>query len=68
MALFDSTSVIRFEVVIKDLNEEGGEARMRLEGFLRARDRTTGADRILEYKRRARLVDGPTGWRIVEIR
>jgi serine/threonine protein kinase len=66
--LFDSSSVIRFEVIIKDLNEEGGEARMRLEGFLRARSRTTETDRIIEYKRRARLVDGPTGWRIVEIR
>jgi serine/threonine protein kinase len=66
--LFDSSTVIRFEVIIKDLNEEGGEARMRLEGFLRARDRTSGVDRIIEYRRRARLVDGPTGWRIVEIR
>ena len=53
---------------IKDLEQQDGEARMRLEGFLRHRDRATGADHITTYGTRARLVDGPTGWRIMEIK
>ncbi|MEO6067719.1 MAG: serine/threonine-protein kinase [Gemmatimonadales bacterium] len=65
---FRKSSQIRFEVIIKDLEQKDGEARMRLEGFLRHRDRATGVDHITTYGTRARLVDGPTGWRIMEIK
>jgi hypothetical protein len=65
---FRTADRIRFEVVSKDLIERNGEARLRLEGFMRDRDRHSGQDQITHYSTHVRLVDGPTGWRIVEIR
>jgi hypothetical protein len=40
---------------------------MTLEGFLRFRVRKSGVAKITPYGTHARLVDGPTGWRIMEI-
>jgi tRNA A-37 threonylcarbamoyl transferase component Bud32 len=65
---FGTATAIRFEVVIKDLEQEDGQARMKLEGFLRYRVIRTGEEKITTYGTRARLVDGPTGWRILEIK
>ena len=64
---FRTADQIRFEVIIQDLVEKDGEARMKLQGFLRYRDRQTGAGKITTYSTHARLVNGPTGWRILEI-
>jgi serine/threonine protein kinase len=65
---FRTSDQVRFEVIIKDLEQKDAEANMKLEGFIRFRDRKTGAGKITTYGTRARLVDGPTGWRIMEIR
>ena len=65
---FRTADQIRFEVIIKDLEQKDGEARMKLQGFLRYRERKTGVEKITPYGTRARLVNGPTGWRILEIR
>ena len=65
---FRTATRIRFEVVIKDLEQQRGEARMKLDGFLRFHDTRNGEDKITTYGTRARLVDGPTGWRILEIK
>ncbi len=65
---FRTADQIRFEVIIRDLEQKDGEARMKLQGFLRYRERQTGVEKITTYGTRARLVNGPTGWRILEIR
>ncbi|MBW8772496.1 MAG: serine/threonine protein kinase, partial [Gemmatimonadetes bacterium] len=65
---FRTAERVRFEVVVKDLVEKDGEARMRLQGFIHYRDRQTGVGKITTYGTRARLVNGPTGWRILEIK
>lgn len=64
---FRTADRVRFEVIIQDLEQKDGEARMKLQGFLRYRERRTGVERITTYGTRARLVDGPTGWRILDI-
>jgi hypothetical protein len=64
---FRTADQVRFELIIKDLEQKDSEANMRLEGFLRYRLRKTGAGKIDAYGTHARLVDGPTGWRIMEI-
>jgi serine/threonine protein kinase len=64
---FRTSDQVRFEVIIKDLEQKDAEANMKLEGFIRYRDRKTGVAKITRYGTQARLVDGPTGWRIMEI-
>ena len=65
---FEESSRIRFEVVIKKVDQGEGEARADLEGFLRYHDIPANEDKVVPYRTRARFVDGPTGWRILEIR
>ncbi len=65
---FRTSDQVRFELIIQDLEQKDGQARMKLQGFLRFRDRQSGTAKITPYGTHARLVDGPTGWRILEIR
>ena len=65
---FRQSTGIRFLIVIKEIKVEGTEARVEIEGVMRYHDVPANEDKLSDYRSRARLAEGPRGWRILEIR
>ncbi|HVX87993.1 MAG TPA: serine/threonine-protein kinase [Gemmatimonadales bacterium] len=66
--LFRQSTGLRFIVAVKEIKVDGREARVQVEGAMRYHDTRTNKDVLSNYSSRARLAEGPLGWRILEIR
>ena len=66
--LFRQSTALRFIVAVKEIRVDGREARVQVEGAMRYHDTKTDKDVLTDYSSRARLAEGPLGWRILEIK
>ena len=65
---FRQSTGLRFIVAIKDIKVDGREARVQVDGAMRYYDTRANKEVLSDYSSRARLAEGPLGWRILEIR
>ncbi len=68
--LFARAQGLQVELVIDRWNLDPAERRaeVQLKGFFRYRQREGGGNRLDDYKKKANLAFGPTGWRLTQLR
>ena len=69
-ALFARAAGLQVELVIDRLKLDVGDRRaeVQLKGFFRYRQRGGGGNKLDDYRKKANLAFGPTGWRLTQIR
>jgi hypothetical protein len=69
-ALFARAEGLQVELVIDRLKLQVSDrnAEAQLKGFFRYRQRDGGGNKLEDYKKKASLAFGPTGWRLTQLR